>query len=137
MRNFLLQILLIATLSPAQGLSLSVIELTQDKVSRFGIVIDLIQSQETDRSASRSEFVTADFSAFSRCAVDQVVISAFDEMGNAVFSSIVGDSEGLYYFQVRDDFLPTTEIYIDCQPTGSGYIPKKYSFNLGAAVEAI
>ena len=132
MRHFLLQLSIIVASSAAHGLSLSVIELTEEEVTRFGIVLELLQTTE-----SESFSFAMDVSAFSRCGVAQVLVSSRDAMGNLAFSSIVGETQGLHYFQIREDFIQNTELYLDCRTTGPGYTPKRYSFNLGAAVGAI
>lgn len=137
MRHFLLQLVLISAASAAQGLSLSVIELSEDEISRFGIVVDLIQRTKFEPGERESLSFTADVTSFSRCGAAQVVVVSRDALGNVVFSSIVGESQGLHYFQIRDDFIQNTELYLDCRPAGSGYVPIRYSFNLAAAVGAI
>lgn len=133
----MLQMLTIITAFPTYGLLVAVIEMSQKEVSRSGIVIELIQERNTDAGDSSTLSFTADFSTFSRCEVGQVIISTYDDLGSVVFSTISGELEGLNYFEIRDDFLATTKISIHCRSTGSGFIPKRFSFNLGAAVEAI
>ncbi|MEQ8407813.1 MAG: hypothetical protein RKH07_06015 [Gammaproteobacteria bacterium] len=139
MRYFLLQLALILASSAAHALSVAVavIELSQDEITRSGIVVDLIQRTEVEPRERESLSFTADFSAFSECGVGEVIISSSDAQGNVVFSALVGESQGLHYFQIRDDFLENTQLSVDCRPTGPGYIPKRYTFSLEEAFEAI
>ena len=107
MRYFLLQLALILASSAAHALSVAVIELSQDEISGSGIVVDLLQRTEVGPGERESISFTADFSAFSECGVGEIIISSSDAQGNVVFSALVGESQGLHYFQIRDDFLDT------------------------------
>ena len=96
----------------------------------LGIIISAIDSEKVFQHPYPVFLFEVDLSNFDACMLRSVGVNFFDDAGQLVYASSIGEEFGHYNFQLLEDFLDNAKLLVTCD-AGPDALDPSYVIELG------